>query len=211
MIDKWLSKTKLNNFFEILARKLFLQKISANTITLIALITGLLSALSIFLSGLLIWKLELIICACSLMIISFFLDVLDGALARVEGPTTFGGILDIFSDRTVEVFIIVSIISVDPIDLMWPGIVSLSSIILCITIFLLVGGCVKAENLDETNKVMYYQSGIMERSETFILLFLTTVLISWRNIILWIFALLVLITALLRLRDAYCIFKNNNK
>ncbi|MFX1532301.1 MAG: CDP-alcohol phosphatidyltransferase family protein [Promethearchaeota archaeon] len=211
MIDKWLSKTKLNNFFEILARKLFLQKISANTITLIALITGLLSALSIFLSGLLIWKLELIICASSLMIISFFLDVLDGALARVEGPTTFGGILDIFSDRTVEVFIIVSIISVDPIDLMWPGIVSLSSIILCITIFLLVGGSVKAENLDETNKVIYYQSGIMERSETFILLFLTTVLISWRNIILWIFALLVLITALLRLRDAYCIFKNNNK
>ncbi|MFW9942361.1 MAG: CDP-alcohol phosphatidyltransferase family protein [Candidatus Thorarchaeota archaeon] len=211
MIDKWLSKTKLNNFFEKLARKLFFQKISANTITLIALITGLLSALSIFLSGLLIWKLELIICASSLMIISFFLDVLDGALARVEGPTTFGGILDIFSDRTVEVFIIVSIISVDPIDLMWPGIVLLSSIILCITIFLLVGGNVKAENLDESKKVMYYQSGIMERSETFILLFLTTVLISWRNIILWIFALLVLITALLRLRDAYCIFENNNK
>ncbi len=210
MIDKWLSKTKLNNFFEKLTRKLFLEKISANTITLIALITGLLSALSIFLSGLLIWTLELIICAIALMLISFFLDVLDGVLARLQGPTTFGGILDIFSDRTVEVFIIVSIISIDPIDLMWPGIVSLSSIILCITIFLLVGGNVKAENLNETKKVIYYQSGIMERSETFIFLLLTTVLIPWRNIILWIFALLVLITALLRLRDAYFIFKNND-
>lgn len=89
MIDKWLSKTKLNRFFEKFVKKLFFKKISANSITLLALITGLLSALSIFLSGFLIWKIELIICATSLMALSFFLDVLDGALARIEKPTTF--------------------------------------------------------------------------------------------------------------------------
>jgi phosphatidylglycerophosphate synthase len=211
MIDKWLSKTKLNEFFEKVVRKLFFEKISANTLTLIALITGLLSALSIFLSGLLVWKLELIICGVSLMLLSFFLDVLDGTLARLEGPTTFGGILDIFSDRTVEVFIIVSIISVDPIALMWPGIASLGSITLCITIFLLVGGNVKAENLDKTKKVIYYQTGIMERSETLIFLLLVIIFIPLRSILLWIFTLLVLITALLRLRDAYDLFKNSNK
>ncbi|MFW9874659.1 MAG: CDP-alcohol phosphatidyltransferase family protein [Candidatus Thorarchaeota archaeon] len=211
MIDKWLSKAKINKFFENLTRKLFFGKVSANTITFIALITGLLSALSIFLSGLLIWEIELIICAVSLMFLSFFLDVIDGVLARLEGPTIFGGIFDIFSDRTVEVFIIISIISVDPIILMWPGIFSLSSIILCITIFLLVGGSVKAEELDKTKKVIYYQFGIMERSETFILLLLITILIPWRNLLLWIFALLVLTTAILRLRDAYIIFKSSDK
>ena len=211
MIDKWLSKTKLNGFFEKFVRKLFFKKMSANSITLLALITGLLSSLSIFLSGFLIWEIELIICATSLMTLSFFLDVLDGALARIDKPTTFGGILDIFSDRMVEVLIIISIISVDQINLMWPGIISLGSIILCITMFLLVGGAVKGKDLEETKKVIYYRAGLMERSETFLFLIIITILIPWRVIILWIFALLILLTALLRLRDAYLLFKGNNE
>ena len=208
MIDKWLSKTNLNKIFEKFVKKLFFNKISANQLTILALIIGLLSALSIFLSGILIWKLELIICAIGLMGISFFFDVLDGALARLEEPTVFGGILDIFCDRTVEVFIIISIISTDPLTLMWPGIFSLGAIVLCITMFLLVGGVVKTEDLEESKKVIYYRHGIMERSETLIFLFLITILIQWRIIILWIFSFLVLITAILRLRDAYIIFKS---
>lgn len=211
MIDKWLSKTKLNRFFEKVVRKLFFNKISANTITLLALTTGLLSSLSIFLSGMLIWEIELIICATSLMVTSFLLDVLDGALARIEGPTIFGGILDIFSDRAVEVSIIIAIISLDQINLMWAGIISLGSITLCITMFLLVGGIVEAKDLEDTKKVIFYRKGLMERGETFIFLFLIMILFSWRVIMLWIFAFLILLTAILRLRDAYLIFKSNNK
>jgi len=207
MIDKWLSKTKLNQVFEKFVRKLFYKKISANQLTILALIIGLLSALSIFLSGILIWKIELVICAVVLMVISFFLDVLDGVLARLEESTTFGGILDIFSDRTVEVLIIISVISTDPLPLMWPGILSLGAIVLCITMFLLVGGAVKVEELEETKKVIYYRPGLMERSETLIFLFLIIILIPWRSIIFWIFFVLVIVTALLRLRDAYSIFK----
>ncbi|MFX0105680.1 MAG: CDP-alcohol phosphatidyltransferase family protein [Candidatus Hodarchaeota archaeon] len=207
MIDKWLSKTKLNQIFEKFVRKLFYKKISANQLTILALSIGLLSALSIFLSGFLIWKIELVICAAILMGISFFIDVLDGALARIEEPTIFGGILDIFSDRTVEVFIIISLISTDPLILMWPGILSLGAIVLCISMFLLVGGAVKAEDLEETKKVIYYRAGLMERSETLIFLLLIIILIPLRSIILWIFFVLVMITALLRLRDAYIIFK----
>ena len=211
MIDKWLSKTKLNRFFEKVVRKLFFNKISANTITLLALTTGLLSSLSIFLSGMLIWEIELIICATSLMVTSFLLDVLDGALARIEGPTIFGGILDIFSDRAVEVSIIIAIISLDQTNLMWAGIISLGSITLCITMFLLVGGIVEAKDLEDTKKVIFYRKGLMERGETFIFLFLIMILFSWRVIMLWIFAFLILLTAILRLRDAYLIFKSNNK
>ena len=208
MIDKWLSKTRINGFFEKFVKKLFFEKITANSITILALITGLLSSLSIFLSGFLIWKIELIICATSLMALSFFLDVLDGALARIEKPTTFGGILDIFSDRTVEVLIIISIISVDQSNLMWPGIISLGSMILCITMFLLVGGAVKAKDLEEMKKVIYYRAGLMERSETLLFLIVITILIPWRVILLWVFAFMILLTALLRLRDAYLLFKN---
>ncbi len=207
MIDKWLSKPKLNKILEKIAKKLFFKKISANQLTILGLIFGLLSALSIFLSGILIWKIELILCAVVLMVISFFLDVLDGVLARLEESTTFGGILDIFSDRTVEVLIIISVISTDPLILMWPGILSLGAIVLCITMFLLVGGAVKVEELEETKKVIYYRPGLMERSETLIFLFLIIILIPWRSIIFWIFFVLVIVTALLRLRDAYNIFK----
>lgn len=207
MIDKWLSKSNLNNLFEKLVKRLFLGKITANKITLIALINGLLSALSIFLSGRLIWELELIITASVLMCLSFFFDVLDGTLARIEQPTIFGGILDIFSDRTVEVIIIISIISTDSMTLMWPGIFSLGSIVLCISMFLLIGGAVKTDDLEETKKVIYYRHSFMERSETLIFLFLILILVPWRYILLWIFALLVFITTLLRLRDAYQILK----
>ena len=209
MIDKWLSKTKLHLFFEKLVRKLLLGKISANKVTILALIIGLLSALSIFLSRILNYEIPLIISAAILMCISFFFDVLDGTLARLKQPTVFGGILDIFCDRTVEVFIIISIISTKALELMWPGIFSLGGIILCLSLFLLVGSAIEVEKLKETKKVIYYRHGLMERSETLIFLFLMIVIIPLRSILLWIFSILVVITALLRLKDAYRILEVN--
>ncbi len=207
MIDKWLSKSKLKNGIEKLANKLLLGKISANQLTITGLIIGLSSSFFIFLSGILLWKLELIVCSIVLMVISFLFDVLDGAVARLEEPTIFGGILDIFCDRTVEVSIIIALVSTDPLILMWPGIFSLGAVILCITMFLLVGGSVKAKDLEESKKVIYYRHGLMERSETFLFLLFTTIFIVWRFFLLWIFAALVFVTALLRLRDANIIFK----
>ena len=59
MIDKWLTKTKLNKLVENITRRLFLNRVSANQITIIALILGLMSALSIFLSGIWIWNASL--------------------------------------------------------------------------------------------------------------------------------------------------------
>ena len=206
MIDKWLSKTKLNQTLEKFVRKLLFKRISANQLTIVGFCIGILSALSIFFSGQLIWELELIISAVVLMLISFFFDTLDGALARLKEPTIFGGILDIFCDRAVEITIIISIVSTNPIALLWPGLFSLASIVLCISMFLLVGGAVEGENLEGKKKVLYYRHSLMERSETLIFLFLMIVLIPWRYIILWIFFSLVLITALIRLKDAYSIF-----
>lgn len=208
MIDKWLSKTKFNRVIEKLVKRVFLNKISPNQLTIIALILGVISAFSIFLSGILIWEIELIICACVLMVTSFFFDALDGALARLEEPTTFGGILDIFSDRTVEVVLIISLISTDPINLMWPGIFSLGAIVLCISMFLLIGGAIKEDDLDQAKKVIYYRRGLMERSETLLFLFCITILISLRFLLLWVFSGLVFFTAILRLKDAYTLLKS---
>ena len=207
MIDKWLSKTKFKSFVEKLVKKLFYNKISANQITIIALIIGLISALSIFLSGILIWKTQLITIAATLMFISFFFDALDGTLARLIKPTVFGGILDIFCDRTVEVSIILSLISTDPLMLMWPGLLSLGAIILCLSMFLLMGTVIKEDELNELEKVIYYRPGLMERSETFLFLFFSTIFVSLRFLLLCFFAGLVFFTAILRLKDAYVLLK----
>jgi len=212
MIDNWLVKTKVLKVFEKFVKKVFFNRISANQLTIIGLIFGLTSAVAIYLSTIVQYTLVLIILSLILMAFSFFFDVLDGILARLENPTTFGGILDIFCDRTVEVFIIIALISTDPLNLMWPGLFSLAAIILCITMFLITGGVIKGENLGGKQKVIYYRNGLMERSETFIFLFLMTILFFgvWRLILLWIFTVLVFITAILRLRDSYFIFKSSS-
>jgi len=85
---------------------------------------------------------------------------------------------------------------------------SLAAIVLCISMFLIVGGIIKRDNIESNSKVITYQSGLMERSETFFFLLALIVLIPWRLIILWIFTALVFLTALLRLRDAYKIFNS---
>lgn len=208
MLDKWLSKTKFKILIERFVKRVFYGKISANQVTVLALIIGALSALSIFLSGILIWEIELIISGAILMFISFFLDAIDGTLARLEKSTVFGGILDIFCDRTVEVIVIISLISTDPQNLMWPGLFSLGSIVLCISMFLLLGAVITEDHLEEVEKVIYYRPGLMERSETFLFLFSITIIISLRFLLLWIFAGLVFLTAILRLRDAHILLKS---
>ena len=211
MIDNWFQKSELKKAINKLVRKLLLGRISANSLTVIGLVFGLLSALFIFLSGIIDLVLECIIISTILMSLSFFIDILDGAVARMEEPTTFGGILDIFCDRAVEIFILLAIVSTDPIQLMWPGLFSLSAIILCITIFLIVGGVVKEENLKKQQKIIYYSHGIMERTETFIFLIVITIFFPWRVILLWFFAILIFITAFQRLRHAYIMFYSKKK
>jgi len=210
MIDSWLSKSKLKEKIENFVKKRFQGKISANQLSLIGLVLGLISAFFIFLSGIFVdIVLILIIISSIIMSFSFLFDLFDGAMARIEDPTVFGGILDIVCDRTVEVFIIIALISTNSINLLWPGIFLLGAIIICITMFLVVGGTVKTEELDESKKVIYYRMGLMERTETFLFLLIITIFYfgPWRFILLWTFTILVFLTAILRLRDAYILLK----
>jgi len=209
MIDSWLSKTKFKETYEKFVKNVFLGKISANQLTILGLVFGLVSSFLIYISGIFfVLAITFMVCSAIVMTVSFFIDTLDGSIARLEGPTIFGGILDIFCDRLVEISIIIAIVTTDPTNLIWPGLFSLAAIVLCISMFLVVGGIIKRDNLESNSKVITYQSGLMERSETFFFLLALIVLIPWRLIILWIFTVLVFLTALLRLRDAYKIFNS---
>lgn len=210
MLDSWLSKSKIKEKMEVFIWKIFQGKLSANQLSLIGLNLGLISAFIIYLSGIFVdMVLLLIIISIIIMIFSFLFDLFDGAIARLDKPTVFGGIFDIFCDRTVEVFIIIALISTDPVNLMWPGLFLLGAIIICITMFLLVGAAVNSEDLDEVKKVIYYRKGLMERSETFLFLLFITIFYfgPWRFILFWTFAFLVFLTAFLRLKDAYKLLK----
>jgi len=208
MIDSWLSKTKFKDAYEKFVRKFFLGKVSANQLTIIGLIFGLIGSFLIYLSSLLEdFLIIMIISSVSIVSISFFFDTIDGSVARYEGPTTFGGILDIFCDRLVEISIIISIVASDSLNLIWAGMFSLAAIILCISMFLIVGSITKRNSVENTSKVITYQTGLMERSETFLFFLAMIILIPWRLILLWIFSALVFTTAILRLIKAYKLFQ----
>ncbi len=206
MIDNWLSGRKINELIEKFVMKTFYRRVTANQLTLVGLVFGLCSGLFIYVSSV-IASIPLLILSAVLMVISFIMDTFDGALARLEGPTIYGGILDMFCDRTVEVVIILLLVLANPDLLLWPGIFSMASIILCITIFLTLASAAKEFNLTQNGKLLYYSRGIMERSETFLFLFVMTIIEPLRVILLWIFAILVFITAIQRFRIAYIMFK----
>ena len=206
MIDNFLTKTKLKQIFEKFFQTKLEGRITANMLTLLGLLTGILSAFFIFLSIFLSNNIYILIIATIILIISFFLDTLDGVVARNEGSTTFGGVLDLFCDRTVEIVVIISILSTDK-SLLWPGIFTLAAIILCITLFLAIGSAVNEKNLRENEKLIYYARGIMERGETFLFLTILILFISLRYLFLWIFAILIFLTALQRLIYAHKLFK----
>ena len=72
MIDSWLSKTKFKDLYEKIVRKYFLGKISANQLTLIGLILGIIGSFLIYLSSLLENLLiVMIILSVSIISISF--------------------------------------------------------------------------------------------------------------------------------------------
>ena len=208
MIDSWLSNTKFKEVYEKFVRKFFLGKVSANQLTIIGLIFGIIGSFLIYFSSLLEdLMIFMIISSVFIVSISFFIDTIDGSLARFEGPTIFGGILDIFCDRFVEISIIISIVASDSLNLIWAGMFSLAAIILCVSMFLIVGGIIKRNSVENNSKVIIYQTGLMERSETFLFFLAMIILIPWRLVLLWIFSGLVFTTAILRLIKARKLFQ----
>lgn len=99
------------------------------------------------------------------MVISGYCDVLDGAVARKKNlQSNVGTFLDVLGDRIVEASIIIGLFLYAPATRGLECLLILSSILLCITAFLLIG-IFSDEN---SNKSFYYSPGIIERAEAFI-------------------------------------------
>lgn len=170
-------------------------KFTPNQITVIAFLIGVSSGIVLLfeqklLSVILLW-------------VSGFLDAVDGSVARKQKISTpWGTLLDITFDRIVEVSIIIGLGLIYPESRLSLLLLS-SSIIISMTIFLTVGALTEKS----CKKSFYYQAGLMERTEGFIMFSLMIILNSMIEVITLIYCGLILFTALQRLLEAHKIFK----
>ncbi len=170
-----------------------------NVLTIGALVAGLASALLFFVEGR--WS------ALSLLWFSGLLDVLDGSVARLSGKMSpFGALMDLIFDRLVEVAFIVAVsLRLPHVGL--ASILLLSSIIFSFSVFLAVGAL--AVDAERDGKAFYYQAGLAERTETFLVF---SVVILWPDAALpafGIFAATIVFTGVQRMREAYVHFGEN--
>lgn len=186
MLDTY-GRKYITKYIKHATRFLYKKNITAKLITYLALTTGITSAIAlyfnkIFLSLFLLW-------------FSGFFDVIDGQLARSSDTTSQEGmLLDIFFDRIVESSILI-VIGILYIDLRLNIIFLFFSILMSMTIFLISGSIIE----NSTEKSFYYQPGLMERTEGFIML---SLIIFFQNAMtINIFTVLVLITVIQRFSE----------
>jgi len=172
------------------------RNISANKVTVLAFVLGISSGIWMLLGQPLI--------ATAALWISGLLDAVDGAIARkTETSSLWGALMDITFDRIVELSVIISLAVLYPqarlVLIMLTG-----SIIISMTVFLTVGALSK----NTKNKAFYYQAGLAERTEGFIMSSLMMLFSNHIIIITIVYFLAILFTAGQRLKEAYELLRN---
>ena len=130
--------------------------------------------------------------------ISGYLDAVDGSIARKTKTTSlFGTLMDITFDRIVETSIILSL-AMRYSNARINFIVLLICIIISMTIFLTVGALVEKKGM----KSFYYQAGVAERSEGFLMLSLMILVPNYIVIFTNLFSTIIFITIIQRIIEA---------
>ncbi len=180
----------VNPIIELGAKFLLKLNLTPNNVTILALLIGV--STSIFL------YFDMQISAVILLWVSGYLDAVDGAMARKSNSSSsFGTLLDIVSDRIVEVSIVL-VLGLKFIDVRYNLIILTVCILMSMTIFLTVGALSEKKGV----KSFYYQAGVAERSEGFIFFSLMILIPSYLGIITNIFSVLIIITAIQRFLEA---------
>jgi archaetidylinositol phosphate synthase len=164
--------------------------LTANNVTVIALLVGMLTSIFIYL--------DMNIAAVITLWVSGYLDAIDGAIARKTNTTSlFGTLMDITFDRVVETSMIL-VLALKYVDARMNFIVLLICIIISMTIFLTVGALAEKNGM----KSFYYQAGVAERSEGFLLF---TLIILFPDYILFftnVFSFIIFVTIIQRIVEA---------
>ncbi len=190
MIDTNARKS-FQNGFDTLSKRSGLTKINPNSITVAALVVGLIAAAFLaigntFVSLILLW-------------ISGLLDVLDGTVARLTGKSSkFGAYMDLVFDRLVEAGIIIGCYIFMP-QFALTYLLFFAGAMFNFSTFMLAGSLFK----NNGKKGMHYDVGLVERTESFIFFSLIILFPSYIFITLNVFNLLMFITGIIRMRKIY--------
>lgn len=167
---------------------------TADSVTKIAFAIGLSSGIFIYFDRPLM--------AVLVLWLSGYLDVVDGTMARKTKPSSWGTLLDISFDRLVEISVILGLAFRFP-ESMWALLLLSVSIIVGMTVFLTVGALSEKQGA----KSFYYQAGLAERTEGFILFTLMIVFSTFLTAISLIFVAVQIITIFQRMAEARRILK----
>ncbi|HEY3367875.1 MAG TPA: CDP-alcohol phosphatidyltransferase family protein [Symbiobacteriaceae bacterium] len=145
-------------------------------------------------------------CATGVLWLSGLLDVVDGSLARRTGRSSaWGTTMDIVFDRLVEVGVMLGLAARYPAAgtaMLW----LMGAIIFSMTVFLTVGALAEKQGV----KSFYYQAGVMERTEGFILFSAMMLLPAYLVPLTWLFVAVESFTGLQRFYEAHQIFSRND-
>jgi phosphatidylglycerophosphate synthase len=160
MLDGW-AKARADPLLDALARRLVRWGASANQITVIAWVVGLLGAAAI--------AAEWFLLGLFLFLLNRLGDGLDGAVARQRGPTHLGGYLDIVLDFTIYGAIPLAFILADPTANAIAGAVLLFSFYVNGASFLAYSAVAAQRGLSSDvrgRKSLYFTIGLAEGTET---------------------------------------------
>lgn len=170
--------------------KRYARYFSANFVTLLAFLTG----LAIF--PCLLFRHNFL--AILFLLMTGYFDTLDGTVARYRNQTSdLGTVLDIMSDRFIEASVVIGLFMVNPATRAMMSLCMISSILMCVTSFLVVG----IFSSNDSNKGFYYSPGLMERPEAFLLFALMIIFESYFKSLSIMFSVLVMLTAMIRILE----------
>lgn len=162
---------------------------TADGVTKIAFAVGVSTGVFIYL--------DLPILAVIALWFSGFLDAVDGTMARKTKPSPWGTLLDITFDRIVEISVILGLAFRFP-DSMWALLLLSVAIIVAMTVFLTVGALSEKQG----TKSFYYQAGLGERTEAFILFTLMVLFTPFLTAITFLFIAVQIFTIFQRMAEA---------
>lgn len=177
---------------------------TANAMTAAGLAFGLAAAVAIA-SGHAGWGLLLIL-------MSRLADGLDGAVARVRGPTDLGAFLDIVADFAFYAAIPIAFAIADPVNA-FTALILVASFLLSGSSFLAFAALAEKRGLATTargRKGFFHAGGLAEGTETIAAFLLMCLFPGSFALIAWIFAAACLITACGRCFDAACMFRDGS-
>jgi len=168
--------------------------ITANVVTIVGFLIGVLAAIAIAL-GNLWWGLVL-------LLISRLCDGLDGAVARTTAKTDFGGYLDIVLDFAFYGLIPLAFIYMNPAENYAAGAALLLAFYVNGASFLAYGLMAEKRGIDESqrgSKSLLYSVGLAEATETIVVFVLFCLFPNWFSVIAWVFAGVVIFTTISRI------------